>query len=93
MNKCCSLVSGFGGSLCDCVLTEACDAYLLYPGCTRLTELFEGLNTGSTGLSVIPGCANLPGPTEILHCKAANGYAIDEAEHTIVDCDSDYATV
>lgn len=66
-------MSGFGGSLCEWVGPEACDAYLLYHGWTRLTEIFEGLNTGSTGLSLMHGCANVPGPAEMLHCKAAEG--------------------
>ncbi len=94
--KCCSLVPGFGGSLCDCVGPEACDAYHIYHGCSRFTEIFEGLNTGSTLLSRTHVKTNDSGPTEIFHCKAENGKANsnnDEAAHSLVEEEEDKAAV
>lgn len=69
----------------------ACDTYLLYHGCTRFTEILEGLNVGSTGLSVIYVWANEPGPTEMLPPKVENGWASKDwlLTHTIVDEEDD----
>lgn len=63
--------------MCECVGPEACDAYLMYHGCARMTEILEGFNTGSTNLSVAHVCINLHGPSEMFHCWAADGKAID----------------
>lgn len=94
--KCCTLVSGLGGSLCECVGPEACDAYHIYHGCSRLTEILEGLNTGPTLLPRAPVKTNDSGPTEILHCKAENVKAdsLDNGPtHSIVEEEEGKATV
>lgn len=81
--------------MCECVGHEACDAYHLYHGCTRLTEMLEGLNTGPTNLSLLPVKANKPGPTEIFHCCAdfEINCAIDKTDHSIVDEEDNHAAV
>lgn len=95
MYKCCPLVPGFGGPICDCVGHEACDAYHIYHGCTRLTEMFEGFNTGPTNSPLIHVYANKHGPAEMFHCCALRDMykAMDKTDHSMVDEEDNHAAV
>lgn len=66
--KCCFLVLGFGGLICDCVGYEVCDVYYFYYGCMCLIEIFEGLNIGLINSLFSYVKVNKFGFIEIFYC-------------------------
>lgn len=84
MYKCCFLVFGLGGLICECVGFEVCDVYLIYYGCMCLIEILEGLNIGLINSFVMFVCVNKYGFIEIFYCKVEDGKVIDEVSYMLV---------
>lgn len=84
MYKCCLLVLGLGGLICECVGFEVCDVYLIYYGWMCLIEMLEGQNIGLINLLVIFVCVNKYGFIEIFYCKVIEGVVMDDVVYLLV---------
>lgn len=93
--KCCILVFGFGGFICECVGFVVCDIYFFYYGCFCLIEMLEGFNVGLINFLVIYVWVNEYGFIEMLFWKVENGVVLKDGDliYLFVDWEDEVCVV